>query len=161
MAVLGAATLFSAPDAAADDGSVIQIAAVLASKDRRSFDPRLKFIRADLRALPYRSYTLLDLNFCRFRTGDQCAMDIPGGGYLQARTTETTPTHLKMKLLLIQNNRPLLDAAVKLNRNAGILLRLKSTDTGTILLSIKAPNASSSIDDVEKAMQSTDQTARK
>ncbi len=140
----------------AEDPSVIQISAVLASKEPRSTDPRLEFLWPDLRSLPYKSYTLLDINSCRFQSGDQCGMDIPGGGYLQIRTTETTATHLKMRLLLIQDNRPILNADVKLNRNAGILLRSKRTETGTIILSIRAPMPTTSIDSVEREVVAQD-----
>jgi hypothetical protein len=89
---LGAALLFHAAVALAEDPSVIQISAVLASKEPRPNDPRLDSLKQDLESLPYAGYTLLDINSCRFQSGDQCGMDIPGGGYLQIRTTEATPT---------------------------------------------------------------------
>lgn len=67
-------------------------------------------------------------------------MELPDGGYLQMKTTESTPGHFKMRLLLIQDNRPVLNADVKLSRNANLLLRSKRTDAGTIIVSIRAPS---------------------
>jgi hypothetical protein len=153
---LGAVLLFQAGVAFAEDPSVIQISAVLASKEPRPPDPRLDSIKHELESLPYYGYTQLDINSCRFQTGDQCGMDIPGGGYLQIRTTEATSTHLKMRLLLIQENRPILNADVKLNRNAGLLLRSKRTETGTIILSIKAPTPPTAIGGVEREVVARD-----
>jgi hypothetical protein len=147
---IGVVLLVQAGMAFAQDPSVIQISAVLASKEPRPQDPRLESLRQDLESLPYSGYTLLDINSCRFQSGDQCGMDIPGGGYLQIRTTEATSTHLKMRLLLIQENRPILNADVKLNRNAGLLLRSKRTETGTIILSIKAPAPPTAVGGVER-----------
>ena len=79
-------------------------------------------------------------------------MDIPGGGYLQMNTTESTPGHFKMRLLLIQDNRPVLNADVKLSRNASLLLKSNRTEAGTIIVSIRAP-AQPSIENFETLSQ--------
>ena len=146
MAVLAAAVALPATRAVAGEPAVIQISAVLATKDSREFDPRLDPLKHELRGLPFKGYKLLAIQACRFEAGDQCGMDIPGGGYLHVTTTESSAKHMKMRLLLNQHNRPILNADIRLNRNAGILLKSARTDYGTIILSIKcarppAPNA--------------------
>ncbi|MEE8312311.1 MAG: hypothetical protein V3R77_08640 [Candidatus Binatia bacterium] len=141
-----------ADDAVVLDSSVVQISAVLASRDGRGIDPRLKHLRPQLRGFPFRSYQLLAVQSCEFATGDQCSMDIPGGGYLQMNTTESTPGHFKMRLLLIQDNRPVLNADVKLSRNASLLLKSNRTEAGTIIVSIRAP-AQPSIENFETLSQ--------
>jgi hypothetical protein len=45
---------------------------------------------------------------------------------------------MKMRLLLNQQNRPILNADIKLDRDAGILLKSVRTGVGVIILSIKA-----------------------
>ena len=122
-----------------DQTSIVQVAAVLASKEGRGLDPRLKDLKPQLRGFPFKRYDLLNVQACQFRTGGQCGMELPGGGYLQMKTTESTPGHFKMRLLLIQDNRPVLNADVKLSRNANLLLRSSRTDAGTIIVSIRAP----------------------
>ena len=129
--------MFTVP-AQAGDTAFVQISAVLASRDNTTFDPRLASLRPELRGLPFKGYQLLGIQSCRLETGDQCAMEIPGGGYLHVTTTQTTDRHLKMRLLLNQQNRPLFNADIKLNRNAGILLKMARTDMGTIILSLRA-----------------------
>jgi hypothetical protein len=120
--------------------SIVQVAAVLASKEGRGLDPRLKDLKPQLRGFPFKRYDLLHIEACPFRAGAQCGMELPDGGYLQMKTTESTPGHFKMRLLLIQDNRPVLNADVKLSRNANLLLRSSRTDAGTIIVSIRAPS---------------------
>jgi hypothetical protein len=139
LGMLVAGAVVSAPATAnATQVAVIQISAVLASKDQMDFDPRLAALKPELRGLPFKGYTLLGVQACRLEVGDQCEMDIPGNGYLHVTTTECTAHHLKIRLLLNQQNRPILNADIKLNRNAGILLKSARTDMGTIILSIKS-----------------------
>jgi len=122
----------------AGEEAIIQISAVLASKDNHEFDPRLEPLRPELRGLPFKGYTLLGIQSCRLEPGDHCAMDIPGGGYLHLITMQSTDRHMKMRLLLNQQNRPILNADIKLDRDAGILLKSVRTGVGVIILSIKA-----------------------
>ena len=127
--------------ARADSTAILQIAAVLASKERGNFDPRLEPLRADLRSLPFRSYALLATQTCTVASGDQCGMNVPSNGFLQVTTTESTKSHLKLRLLLNQGNRPVVNADLKLNRNAGILIKSSRTEGGTVLISIKTSPA--------------------
>jgi len=134
----GATAIVAGPTlAAAGEEAIIQISAVLATKEHHEFDPRLASLRPQLRGLPFKGYTLLNMQSCRLESGDHCAMDIPGGGYLHLTTTETTDRHLKMRILLNQENRPILNADIKLDRDAGILLKSVRTGVGVIILSIK------------------------
>jgi hypothetical protein len=138
VAALGAAVVMPVMPAEAQEVSIIQIAAVLASRDKHSFDPRLQALRADLRSLPFKSYQLVAARSCSMHSGDQCGMQVPDDGYLQLTTTETTAKHLKVRLILNRANRPIVNADLKLDRNAGVLLTSSRTGGGTIIISVKA-----------------------
>jgi hypothetical protein len=127
--------------ALADESAILQIAAVLATKERGNFDARLEPLRADLRSLPFRSYALLATQTCTVASGDQCGMNVPSNGYLQVTTTESTASHIKLRLVLNQGNRPIVNADLKLNRNAGILIKSSRTEGGTVLISVKTSPA--------------------
>ncbi len=134
--------LFGTSEAGAEEESaILKIVAVLATKERGSFDPRLEAMRADLRSLPFRSYTLLAMQTCAVSSGDQCGMNVPANGFLQVTTTESTATHLKLRLILNQANRPVVNVDLKLNRNAGILIKSNRCEAGTVLISIKTSPA--------------------
>jgi hypothetical protein len=135
-ALLAGAVVAEATEARQPSG--VQIFAILASRDRAEFDPRLAPVRQELRGLPFKGYTLLGFETCRFESGDHCAMDIPGGGYMHLTTTQSSEKAMQMRLLLNQHNRPVLNAAITLNRNAGILVKGTRTEIGTMLLCIKA-----------------------
>jgi hypothetical protein len=115
----------------------VRLQAILASRTSTTFDPRLVDLKPELNGLPFTGYELINLQSCRLESGDQCQMEIPGGGYVHVATTQCTDRHLKMRLLLNQKNRPVFNADVKLNRNAGILLKSARTAAGTIILSIR------------------------
>jgi len=64
-------------------------------------------------------------------------MKIGEEGYLQLSTTETTREFLKLHLLFNRRNRPVVNADLKLNRKASVLLTSTRIDGGTLILSIK------------------------
>jgi len=68
-------------------------------------------------------------------------MQLGGNGYLQITTTETTPSYLKLRMLLNRRNRPVVNADLKLNRNAGIILTSSRVEGGTLVLSIRVTDA--------------------
>ena len=122
---------------AQQEAAIVHIIAMSASREESGVDPRLRPIRSDLRALPFRGYTLIGARACTLRDGDRCGMKIEDEGYLQLRTTETNPQFLKLHLLLNRRNRPVVNADLKLNRDAGVLLTSSRVDGGTLVLSIK------------------------
>lgn len=117
--------------------AIVQLVAVQASKEPIGMDPRLRPIKADLRQLPFRGYALIGARACTLRDGDRCGMRIEDEGYLQIRTTETTSEFLKLHLLFNRRNRPVVNADLKLNRKAAVLLTSSRIDGGTLVLSIK------------------------
>jgi hypothetical protein len=128
-----------ANEAQAQESAILKVAAVLAMKERGTFDPRLESLRADLRSLPFRSYSLLASRSCAVSSGEQCGMNIPANRFLQITATESTPNHLRLRLVLNHANRAVVNADLKLSRNAGILIKSNSRTHGgsTVLISIK------------------------
>lgn len=122
---------------AQQEAAIVHIIAMSASREDSGVDPRLRPIRSDLRSLPFRGYALIGARACTLRDGDRCGMKIEDEGYLQLRTTETTPQFLKLHLLLNRRNRPVVNADLKLNRDAGVLLTSSRVDGRTLVLSIK------------------------
>jgi hypothetical protein len=117
--------------------AIVQIVAVQASKEPIGMDSRLDSIKNDLRQLPFRGYALIGARACTLRDGDRCGMRIDDEGYLQIRTTGTTSEFLKLHLLFNRRNRPVVNADLKLNRKAAVLLTSSRIDGGTLVLSIK------------------------
>jgi hypothetical protein len=122
--------------------ATLRIAAVLATKERAGFDPRLEPLRHDLRGLPFKGYSLLAMRSCTVASGGHCGMEIPASGSLRVTTTECTDGHLKLHLVLDHDNRSVVSADLKLNRSAGILIRSTRTEVGTVLISIKTSDES-------------------
>ena len=52
---------------AVQQSAILRIAAVLALKERGTFDPRLEPLRPELRRMPFRSYSLLATRSCRVK----------------------------------------------------------------------------------------------
>ena len=117
--------------------AIVHVIAVQASKEPIGLDPRLHSIKGDLRQLPFRGYSLINARACTLRDGDRCGMKIGEEGYLQLSTTETTREFLKLHLLFNRRNRPVVNADLKLNRKASVLLTSTRIDGGTLILSIK------------------------
>ncbi len=137
-AVLFPVLLALAPAAARAGAPVVQIWAMLASRDRGGIDPRLIELRQNLRGLPFRSFRLLGVQACRLDDGDQCAMELPGNAYLYLSTTRSTDRYVKMHLLLNQANRPKFNADITLNHGAQILIHGTRSDNGAILIGLRA-----------------------
>jgi len=121
-----------APLVALAGSPIIQISAVLASHDKKQFDPRLRDLRSDLRALPFKGYQLYGIHSCRLESGDQCGMDLPGGDYLHVMAVEQTDRYLKMRLLVNRNNRPVLVTDITLNRDANVIIKGPRSQQGAI-----------------------------
>lgn len=138
LAVCGAVSLVLVTDAFAGPPTIIQLSAILASKNRQPFDPRLVSLKPQLRGLPYKGYTLLGSQMCRSGIGGHCGIDIPGGGFVVVTTKESNAHHMRLHLLLNYQNRPVLSTELTLNGNAGLLVRGMRTDQGTIIISVLA-----------------------
>ena len=137
------AVLLMAPGAVRAEGSAeIEITILVAAKGKgpRVIDPRLGFKR-ELYKLPFREYKFFGTESHSLSAGGECGVELPGGAYLHITSTESTPEHLKMHVLVNQHNRPVLNTTVRINRNnAAILLTGPSTATGRVLVRIMAKN---------------------
>jgi hypothetical protein len=139
------------PAAVVSEAAIVHIIAVLASKEATGMDPRLQSIKGDLRQLPFSGYALINARACTLRDGDRCGMKIDDEGYLQISTTDTTREFLKLHLLFNRRNRPVVNADLKLNRKAAVLLTSSRIDGGTLILSIKLREYPGAVDSLSEA----------
>jgi hypothetical protein len=126
---------------AADDQVVIQVSAVRASNAAKSFDPRLQEMKPELKRLRFKSYQLLSAKSHSLSAGDQCGIELPGGRYLHVTVVERTPQALKLRVLINENNHPVVSTDVKLNRNSILLLGGPRDAQGTLIVAIGATDA--------------------
>ena len=130
--------------AADNDHATIQVTAVLATNRAKAkpkakeVDPRLHVLKSQLRRFPFRNYKLLRMESYDLRRSDQCGVELPGSRYLQVTAVERTPQYLKLRIILNQNNRPVMAAQVSLQGNSRVLLAGPRTDDGTLLVAIGA-----------------------
>jgi len=138
--VLCGGGLFVAPAdvARADaDPAILEIVAIQASKNDGSLDPRLRPMAADLRALPYGSFSLISARACTVDAGDRCGMRVTNDAYLVVRAIENAERYLRVNVLLNRGNRPVLDADLKINRDAGVMLTNVKREGPALIVSIK------------------------
>ena len=139
-ALCGGALLLVGPRAAcAEPGgtAILEVIAIKASKDPGVFDRRLISLKPDLEALPYGSFTLLAARACTVDRGDRCGMRVLEDANLVIRAVENTPTYLRLNVLLNRKNKPVLDANLKINRNAGVVLTNMRREGPALVMSIK------------------------
>ena len=139
-ALCGGVLLLAGPDGArAESGgaAILEVIAIKASKDPGVFDRRLISLKPDLEALPYASFTLLAARACTVDRGDRCGMRVLEDANLVIRAVENTPTYLRLNVLLNRKNKPVLDANLKINRNAGVVLTNMRREGPALVMSIK------------------------
>jgi hypothetical protein len=117
--------------------AILEVIAIKASKDPGVFDRRLISLKPDLDSLPYGSFTLLAARACTVTGGDRCGLRVLEDANLVIRTVENTPKYLRLNVLLNRNNRPVLDANLKINRNAGVVLTNMRREGPALVMSIK------------------------
>jgi hypothetical protein len=117
--------------------AILEIIAIKASKDPGTFDRRLISLKQDLEALPYQSFTLLAARACTIRGGDRCGMRVLEDANLVIRAVENTPKYLRLNVLLNRKNKPVLEADLKINRNAGVVLTNMRREGPALVMSIK------------------------
>ena len=146
------ATLTSG-SAHAENHTTVQVTAVMASYQGRSFDRRLSDLRSELRGLPFRSYTYLDSATRELHGNDEeIGIELPHGRYLYLSTREHTANHLRLHILLNEDNRPVVNTFVKLELGSVVLLGGPRDNDGTLFLAIgsspgKNPTSDNSPDD--------------
>jgi hypothetical protein len=152
-ALCGGALLFVVGEnAGADDTNpaILELVAIKASKDAGPFDKRLASYEPELRTLPYQSYSLISARACTVDSGDRCGMRIAGEAYLAVRAVENAERYLRVNVTLNSRNRPVLDADLKINRNAGVMLTNVRREGPALIVSIKVkdgPRATSGVSD--------------
>ncbi len=140
VALCGGALLLTAERPAhAEPGgtAILEIIAIKASKDPGAFDRRLISLKQDLEALPYGSFTLLAARACTIRVGDRCGMRVLEDANLVIRAVENTPKYIRFNVLLNRKNKPVLEADLKINRNAGVVLTNMRREGPALVMSIK------------------------
>lgn len=129
-------SLASVP-ALAENRTTIQIATVLASNDGRVFDSRLASLKNELRQLRFKSYKLVSSETRVLHgNGGQSGMELPHGRYLHITTREHTPDHLRLHILLNEDNRPVVNTYVKLELGSVVLLGGPRDPDGTLVITI-------------------------
>jgi hypothetical protein len=129
-------SLVSTP-ALAENRTTIQIATVLASNDGRVFDSRLASLKNELRQLRFKSYRLLSSETrVLYGNGGQSGMELPHGRYLHITTREHTPDHLRLHILLNEDNHPVVNTYVKLELGSVVLLGGPRDQDGTLVITI-------------------------
>jgi hypothetical protein len=130
------ASVLSTP-AFAENRTAIQIATVLASNDGRMFDSRLASLRDELRQLRFKSYKLVSSETRVLHgNGGQSGIALPNGRYLHITTREHTPNHLRLHILLNEDNRPVVNTYVKLELGSVVLLGGPRDENGTLVITI-------------------------
>jgi len=125
--------------ALAEPRTTINISAVMASNagSGRSFDARLSDLREELRPLRFKSYRLVSSQSRTLRgSGDQCGMELPNGRYLSITTREHTRDHLRIHILLNENNRPVINTDVKIEPASVVLIGGPRDEHGTLIITI-------------------------
>ncbi len=150
-AVLMLASLSPTP-VGAEHTVTVSISTVVASNDRRSFDPRLEHIRSELKPLRFKNYRMLGQESRDLTGGDQCGIELPGGRYLHITTKENTAEYLRMNILLNEGNRPIINTDVKLDHDSVVVLGGPKDERGTLLITIgtETPVAEPAVAEAER-----------
>lgn len=123
----------------AENRTTIQIATVLASNEGRVFDARLSSLKSELKQLRFRSYQMVSTETRVVRgNGIQSGIELPNGRYLHVTTREHTPSHLRLHILLNEDNRPVVNTYVKLELGSVVLLGGPRDENGTLVITIRS-----------------------
>lgn len=142
------AATFTTGSAHAENHTTVQVTAVMASYQGRSFDRRLSSLRSELRALPFRSYSYLDSATRELHgNGEEIGIELPHGRFLYLSTREHTAGHLRLHILLNEDNRPVVNTFVKLELGSVVLLGGPRDSEGTLFLAIGSSPGKDSVSD--------------
>jgi len=123
--------------ASAENRTTVQITAVRGTNEGRTFDPRLASLKPTLKPLRLGSYHQVGTETRVLHgNGGQFGMDLPNGRYLHLTTREHTPNHLRLHILLNENNHPVVNTYVKLELGSVVLLGGPRDETGTLVITI-------------------------
>ena len=120
-----------------DPRTTIQITAVRATNEGRVFDARLASLKNVLKQLRLRSYYLVSTETSVLHgNGGQLGMELPNGRYLHITTREHTPDHLRLHILLNEDNHPVVNTYVKLELGSVVLMGGPRDENGTLVITI-------------------------
>jgi hypothetical protein len=123
--------------ASAENRTTIQITAVRGTSEGRTFDPRLASLKPALKPLRLGSYYQVGTETRVLHgNGGQFGMDLPNGRYLHITTREHTPNHLRLHILLNENNHPVVNTYVKLELGSVVLMGGPRDENGTLVITI-------------------------
>ena len=118
---------------------VVQVAAIHASNRSRAFDPQLQSYRPELKRMRFKNYELIEASKQNVQPGDQYGMELPGNRYLHITALDSTAEYLQLRVLVNENNRPIVNTDVRINRGAPLLIAgPKMGNNGTLILAIRA-----------------------
>lgn len=136
-AALVASFVSASAQAENQNRTTIQVSTVLASNQGRTFDARLASLKTELRQLRFKSYTLVSQESrVVFGNGGQAGMELPHGRYLHITTREHTPDHLRLHILLNEDNRPVVNTYVKLEMGNVLVIGGPRDEDGTLVITI-------------------------
>ena len=128
---------FAASTASAENRTTVQIQTVLASNAGRSFDARLVSLKSELKQLRFKSYNLVSSETRVLHgNGGQSGIELPHGRYLHITTREHTPSHVRLHILLNEDNRPVVNTYVKLELGSVVLLGGPRDEDGTLVITL-------------------------
>jgi hypothetical protein len=127
----------AASTASAENRTTIQVQTVLASNEGRGFDARLVNVKQELRRLRFKSYNLMSSETRVLHgNGGQSGAELPNGRYLHITTREHTPSHVRLHILLNEDNRPVVNTYVKLEMGSVVLLGGPRDEDGTLVITL-------------------------
>lgn len=140
IAVLGAASSFFAAAAEAQYTAVdVRVGAVLASNTGNEFDHRLASMRKQFDNLfSYTSYRLVKEQSQRVVWGANAGFDVPGGPYVLIIPREYKDQRVIMKVVVIDNSRPIVDTVLSLRDQGTFLVGGRRQAEGVLILAIGA-----------------------
>lgn len=116
----------------------VTIRTILAENKSDDYDPKLKGMEQQLKALKYRSYRLLkaeDQNVPAKGTG---SFAIPGGRSLTVAPQEFQNNRIALKVRLTERDKPVIDTTVKIPNKGNFILGGPPQEGGVLVLSISA-----------------------
>lgn len=123
----------------AESRTTIEISTILASRDNGNFDARLASLRPQLKQMRFRTVRLLNKDIRALHgVGGQVGMDLPGRRYLHITTREHTPDHLRLHILLNEDNHPVVNTDVKLCHGSPVVIGGPRDDAGVLVIAIAA-----------------------
>jgi len=116
----------------------VTIRTILAGDKSDEFDPKLKGMEQQLKALNHRSYRALKDETQTVPWQGIKAFEIPGGRSLTIAPQEFQDNRIGLKVRLTHGDKPLIDTTVKIANKGNFILGGPAHEGGSLVLSISA-----------------------